>query len=133
MSTTTKEQELTGKPRKNAKKLNLASAKIADGALNSPKSVYEIIGYDPNHYKTNDLSSYSNSLRGLPLYELQSEAQRLGITPGFTRDICIKRLEERFAREQKKFRTPPQTQQEEMTERAKELRQKTLDILNRRA
>lgn len=84
-------------------KLNLATAKVADGALRAHKSVYDICGIATTSYKHKDLASYSSMLGSMNLMDLQDHAFKVGVLAGPDRTTLIDRLERKFLQENAKF------------------------------
>lgn len=95
-----KEQKVNT-PRKS--KINLATAKIADGQSRSVQSVYEMVGLSNTNYKHKSLADYSKMINGLNLIELQDHAFNIGSLPGPDRTTLINRLERKFATENARF------------------------------
>lgn len=87
------------------KKVNLATAKVADGALSAPKSVYEICGISTHGYNTTNLDDYKGSIKAMNLMQLQEEAYNKGVLPTDSRDMLVDRLEKKFILETSKFKT----------------------------
>lgn len=79
--------------------LNLDTAIQADGALQAPRSVYEIVGIRNVSYREKTFEAYQSALAKMDLIELQDHAYALGVPPGATRTIAIARLEEKYLRE----------------------------------
>jgi len=88
---------------KRGRKLDLATAKIADGALTAPANVYEIIGHKVSVYTTSDYLTYQKQLRGMALYDMQEHAHEVGEIPTDNREVLIDRLERRFLEATSKF------------------------------
>lgn len=84
-------------------KINLATAKVADGALKAPKSVYEICGIGTTSYKHRSVAEYSKMLNSLNLIELQDHAFQVGVLAGPDRNTLIGRLEDKFSLENSRF------------------------------
>lgn len=99
MATTTTTTGTEPKQKSTRKKLDLATAHVADGALAAPRSIADIIGGACWPYDTRDFGVYSNRLRGMQLYALQQHAQKLAIVPSHSREQMIKRLEEEFKKQ----------------------------------
>ncbi len=100
----------TSKARKSPRKiLNLATAHVADGALNSPRSIREVLGQSRSSYETDDIRIYRRHLDAMPLHQLQEHAQKLGVLPAMNKEQTIRRLEEAFVKEHSNNRvyTPP--------------------------
>ena len=74
------EQNGQEKPAKRARKqpIDLATAKVADGAVRTPTSVYEILGISTTSYKTASLEDYKQTLASMNLIDLQEESYRHG-------------------------------------------------------
>lgn len=113
-----------GQPKK---KLDLSTAKVADGALKAPKSLYEVMGISTNRYKIKDLASYEKAIARMDLIELQDEAYDKGVTPNSNRDIIIDRLVRRFIHENANVPEPVNAQ----SEASPDVRAETLRILAR--
>lgn len=80
------------------KKVDLATAKVADGALVSGRSVYEICGNRYSKYKTADLNVYRKTIAAMNLLELQDHAYEVGVTANQDRRVLVDRLEQEFRR-----------------------------------
>lgn len=85
------------------KKLNLATAKQADGALAAPRDIYSMVGLSTTPYRITDRTAYSKSLAALSLPELHEEAYRVGVMTHPDRQTQIGRLETKFISENTKF------------------------------
>lgn len=85
------------------KKLNLATAKQADGALPAPRDIYSMVGISTSPYRATGRAEYSKTVNGLSLPELHEEAYRVGVMTHPDRRTQIGRLEEKFIRESTKF------------------------------
>lgn len=121
-------QNAPKKPRK--AKLNLATAKVADGALATPKSVYEICGIRDGRYGgTKNVGDYERSLAKMDLIELQDEAYNKGVTPNQNRDIIIERLVRGFLQERSASRMPDAGSPD--TGASEELREQARKVLAR--
>lgn len=94
---------LSSAPRARRTKLNLTTAKIADGSLPAPANVYEIIGHKTSVYRTSNYGEYQRFLKGLNLADMQDHAYDVGEVPIDSRDVLIDRLERRFLEETSKF------------------------------
>jgi hypothetical protein len=92
-------------PKRTRKKVNLATAKVADGEVKSPTNVYDIVGIPTHRYKTTSLASYSANLKAMNLIQLQEEAYNRAVLATESRDILIDRLERKFIQETSKFKT----------------------------
>lgn len=92
-----------GRPKKNKEVLDLSKAKIADGALDNPASVYEIVGRRTSVYNTAKYEDYQKYLRTLNLYDLQSHAYEVGVIPVDNYNVLFDRLERKFLEEISKF------------------------------
>ena len=102
--------EITGKEsvvatRRGRKKVDLSTAKVADGELKSSTSVYELLGISTHGYKTSNAAEYTMQLRGMNLLQLQEEAYARAVLPTENKDILIDRLEKKFIQETSKFKT----------------------------
>lgn len=113
------------------KKVNLATAKVADGALESPKSIYEICGIASHSYNTSNLEEYKRSISSLNLMQLQEEAYNKGILPTDSREMLLDRLERKFIGEVSKFKTSKGQTFESKDTPAEALRREALNILSR--
>lgn len=89
----------TPKSAPKGKKLNLATAEQADGALSSPRSAYEICGIADVKYREKTFAGYSARLHAMDLIELQDHAYELAVVPSPSAQVMIDRLEEKFLRE----------------------------------
>jgi hypothetical protein len=87
------------------KRVNIATAKVADGEIKSPTSVYEILGIPTHGYKSSSLAAYSADLRGMNLYQLQEEAYNRAVLATDSKEVLIDRLEKKFIQETSKFKT----------------------------
>ncbi len=86
------------------KKLDISKAKVADGALSAPKSVYEMVGIATHDYgKDIDRTGYEAVLKRMNLIELQDEAYKHGVLASDSMAITIDRLVEKFIREHTKY------------------------------
>ncbi len=85
------------------KKLNLATAKQADGSLAAVRDVYSMVGISATPYKITDRNAYSKAIGGLSLPELHEEAYRVGVMTHPDRQTQITRLEQKFITESTKF------------------------------
>lgn len=115
-----------GRPKK---VLDLKSAKVADGALNAPASVYEIIGRKTSVYRTSNYEEYQKYLRTLNLYDLQSHAYEVGVTPVEKYEVLFDRLERKFLEEISKFRAAKNNANSSI--KTPEPTKQVLDILSR--
>jgi hypothetical protein len=95
----------TGNARKPRKKVNLATAKTADGEVRTPTSVYEILGISTHGYKTTSLASYSANIKTMNLAQLHEEAYARAVLATDDRATLIERLEKKFIQETSKFKT----------------------------
>jgi len=124
------EKSQESKAGKSRKKLDLSTAHVADAALPAPKSVYEIVGYPTNpQYKTRDFDTYRKYILGLALWELQDHSQKIGVLPGRDRATTVKRLEDRFLRDNKRFVLPESNSDQMVADT--DLRAKAARILSR--
>lgn len=85
------------------KKLNLATAKQADGALAPIRDIYSMVGISSTPYRITDRAAYGKSLGALSLPELHEEAYRVGVMTHPDRQTQINRLEQKFITENTKF------------------------------
>ena len=85
------------------KKLNLATAKQADGALAPIRDIYSAVGISTIPYKAKDRAEYSRLVASLSLPELHQEAYRLGVMTHPHRQTQNDRLEQKFITESTKF------------------------------
>jgi hypothetical protein len=81
------------------KKLDLTTAKTADGALYSPKSVYEIVGLNDSLFPTSNYEEYQKLLSTMNTIDLVDHAYRLGVVATSDRQSLIDRLERKFLQE----------------------------------
>lgn len=86
------------------KKVNLATAKVADGRAQS-RSIYEMVGLPTSSYRCKTLAEYSKMINNLSVIELQDHAFQIGSLAGYDRATMIDRLEQKFIRENSKFAT----------------------------
>ncbi len=112
------------------KPIDLATAHVADGAIISPKSVYEIVGISTNSYKTGSYAEYQESLASMSLMQLQEEAFKCGTPATDNRAVIIDRLERKFLQENARFGTGSKTAKKDLTP-AEELRRQAQNIMNR--
>ncbi len=85
------------------KKLNLATAKQADGALAPIRDIYTAVGISAVPYQVKNRAEYSRAIGNLSLPELHEEAYRLGVMTHPDRQTQIDRLEQKFISESTKF------------------------------
>lgn len=93
----------TRKSKADKKPVDLATATVADGTMQAPRSLYDIIGHRRDPYDTDDLKTYHRKLEAMSLFNLQDHAQKLGVLPSIKRDITIRRLEEAFQLHKSRF------------------------------
>lgn len=84
-------------------KINLATAKVADGEVRGNTSIYAMCGIATTSYKHTTLAAYSKMINSLNLIELHDHAFQVGTLAGPDRNTLINRLEEKFLRENSKF------------------------------
>ena len=89
-----------GRPKK---KLDLNSAYVADGALKSPKSVYEILGMNDSIFPTQNYEEYQKLLSGMNTMDLVDHAYKIGVVATSDRGCMIDRLERKFLQERSRF------------------------------
>lgn len=85
--------------RKSAKKIDITTAQVADGALKAPRSVYEIVGVKNVSYRERTYASYQSQLRKMDLVELHDHAYEVGSVPSPSKEITIDRLERKYLQE----------------------------------
>lgn len=81
------------------KKLDLATAKQADGALPSMRQIEEMVGIKGTSYWEKSYGEYQTMLRSKNLIELHDHAFEVGVVPASHRDMMIDRLERKFLQE----------------------------------
>ena len=110
MAKNTKTEQAKAKAKtRSSKPLDLAKATVIDGASQAPRSVYEIVGFNPtSYYKAKDIEGYRKYLSGMAFWELQDHAQSIGVLPAATQKLTLERLEDKFIREHKRFILPNQ-------------------------
>lgn len=84
-------------------KLNLSSAKQADGALAAPRDIYSIVGLSTTPYRIKERADYSKWLDSANLDELHEEAYRVGVMTHPDPHTQKTRLEQKFISESTKF------------------------------
>lgn len=90
------------------KKIDLSTAKVADGQLKASSSVYEMCGMNTNPYGTTSLETYTKRLAEMNLIELQDHAYKIGALATNDRSVLIDRLERKFLQEVSRFRATGQ-------------------------
>lgn len=86
--------------RKNGKKaLDLDNAEQADGALESPRSAYEIVGIKDYRYRETSFAAYSARLHQMDLSELHDHGYDMAEPISPSRQVMIDRLERKYLRE----------------------------------
>lgn len=85
------------------KKLNLATAKQADGSLPTVRDVYSMVGISATPYRITSRADYVKAINGMNLPELHDEAYRVGVMTHPDRHTQISRLEMKFIQESTKF------------------------------
>lgn len=109
------------------KKLDISKAKVADGALNAPRSVYEMVGITVNKYATDNRDQYEATINNMNLIELQDEAYKHGVLASDSRNVTIDRLLEKFLRENTKYSsTPPQEVGDDVSKKTRDAALKAL-------
>lgn len=91
------------KPRAKRPKLDLATAKVADGALATAATVYDLIGHKTSSYRTADYGEYQRFLKTLNLADMQDHAHDVNEVPIDNYEVLRDRLERRFLEENSKF------------------------------
>lgn len=94
--------------KKTTKKIDLATAKVADGELKAPVSVYEICGISENAYGTTSFESYKKKLASMNLIQLQDHAFKIGALATQDRSVLIDRLERKFLQDTARLRATGQ-------------------------
>lgn len=111
--------------RKQPSKLNMRTAKVADGA--SPAtSVYEIVGLGTTSYKHKTLASYTKMVNGLNMMELHDHAYELGVPTHPDRHTLIDRLERHFIQENAKFTRATEQPDNSIDESSREAAEKII-------
>jgi hypothetical protein len=87
------------------KKLDLNKAKIADGAMKAPKSVYEIIGLNDSIFPTQNYEEYQKIINNMNTIDLVDHAYKIGVVASSDRGIIIDRLERKFLQDRSRFST----------------------------
>jgi hypothetical protein len=85
------------------KKLDLSTAIVADGALTSQKSVYEIIGINDSIFPTQNYEQYQKLIAGMNTIDLIDHAYKIGVVATSDRDSLVDRLERKFLQERSRF------------------------------
>ena len=109
-------------------KLNVATAKVTDGALKSYASVYDIIGFKTSVYRTSDAKEYSESIRKMNLPKLHDHAQEVGVVPVADYGVLLDRLDRKFLESAGRYAATKATS--EISNKVVP-NQQTLDILSR--
>ncbi len=78
------------------KKIDLATAMVADAEIKSPTSLYEICGVRTSTYRTANVEEYEESLKSLDLLRLQEEAYAHAVPATQNREAIIDRLVKKF-------------------------------------
>ena len=78
------------------KKIDLATAMVADAEVKSPTSLYEICGVRTSSYRTSNVEEYKASLAALNLIQLQDEAYQHAVPATQNREAIISRLVDKF-------------------------------------
>jgi hypothetical protein len=123
-----------GTARRARKRVNLATAHVADGQAKAPTSVYEMLGISTHGYKTTSLAAYSADLKGMNRYQLHEEAYARAVLATDNREILIDRLEKKFIVETSKFKTangPSDRKFEEVVKKEESIRDQASRILAR--
>lgn len=81
------------------RRLDLATAEQADGALPAFRSVHEISGMNDVRYRHNTFAAYRAHLRSLNLIDLQDHAYAFAVVPSQSAQTMISRLEEKYLRD----------------------------------
>lgn len=87
------------------KKLDLSTATVADGALPSSRSVYEILGMNDSIFPTQNYEEYQRLLVGMNTIDLIDHAYKIGVVATSDRNSLIDRLERKFLQERSRFAT----------------------------
>lgn len=78
------------------RKLNLATAEQADGALPPIRSAYQLMGIQDDKYREKTFASYQARLRKMDLAELQDHAYEMAVPPSPAAHVMIDRLEDKY-------------------------------------
>ncbi len=78
------------------RKLDLATAEQADGALAAPRSAYEIAGIQDTHYREKTYAAYEKKLTAMGLDELHDLAYDQAVVGSDSRAETIKRLLDKY-------------------------------------
>jgi len=113
------------------KRLDLATAKVADGQLMAGASVYSLVGITDSRYKHKSLASYSKMLNGMDLIELQDHAYEVGTLAGSDRHSLIERLERKFIEESRKFGATAAQPEDPSLDATEDLREQAKKIVSR--
>lgn len=87
------------------KKMDLNKAMVADGSLQAPKSVYEIVGINDSIFPTENYEEYQKMLASMNTIDLVDHAYRIGVVATPDRNTLIDRLERKFLQERSRFGT----------------------------
>lgn len=116
---------------KTRKKLDIATAQQADGALPSFTSVYELVGIKDRRYMERTFADYSARLDQMGLPELHDHAYNMGVVPSPSRGLMIKRLQERFLDENPDQRAAVVAERAKKASAPQTLDEQVEDILSR--
>lgn len=112
-------------------KIDLATAKTADGATHTATSVYEICGIRSHSYNTNSYDVYKRNLASMNLMQLQEEAYERGIIASGSSEAIVDRLERKYLQEAGRFRTNPTDRVDGRVEDKDTQRDEVMRILSR--
>jgi hypothetical protein len=99
----------------------------AHGATDTPKSVYDIIGYKSHSYSTMDVDVYRKQINAMNFADLQEHALNNDIIPIENREVLMNRLVTEFLKKTSPYAAAAVKKAAPMSE---EDRKKALDILS---
>lgn len=85
--------------RKSGKKLDIATAQVADGALKAERSIYEIVGFKSVRYRARSYAEYQTMIRKMDLLQLHEHSYEVGAVASPSKEITIDRLERKYLQE----------------------------------
>lgn len=75
------------------------------GAVESPNSIYDIIGYKHSPYQSSNAEEYKASIAVMHPTDLQEHATKVGVIPVDNREQLLSLLEKKFIQYQGLFRS----------------------------
>ena len=79
-----------------AKTIDLSKATVANGALESKQSIYDIMGISSRAYWTADYETYKADIDAMALHKLHEHAYDVGVAAMGDRTHLIDQLERKF-------------------------------------